>query len=282
MFGPVEGCWAHGGKVAKFLGVPFAARWVDSPRLPSIPQAEMTLLEIASPVFSCTGVSSHTLLTRSTALENRWRKPMPPAPWCAKQASRMCTARRACGPACFYAGRALSPVTPPRRRSAVANSNSPTSSHASCSARHAPALPARRGPHPRSARAWGPGCLQAGTSKGNPDVPTYQSEDCLQVNVFTPSVPPPEGSPPAPLPVMIFFHGGSFVEGSSFGPWYLYDGSIIADVGNVVVRESTTGVVFVETGPCLCLPPFHYSLGGPPLDFMLMRCQLPSHCPSRW
>lgn len=37
---------------------------------------------------------------------------------------------------------------------------------------------------------------------------------------------------------------GSFVEGSSFGPWYLYDGSIVADNGNVVVRRRGEGWSF--------------------------------------
>lgn len=71
--------------------------------------------------------------------------------------------------------------------------------------------PSYRGPAPRSAHSWGPACLQAGSPKGDPDVPTYQSEDCLLLNIFTPSVPrldsehTAQGAPL--LPVMVFFHG---------------------------------------------------------------------------
>ncbi len=42
-----------------------------------------------------------------------------------------------------------------------------------------------------------------------PDVPANVSEDCLNLNVFTPS------SGVGNLPVMLFFHGGSFAEGSN-------------------------------------------------------------------
>jgi para-nitrobenzyl esterase len=51
------------------------------------------------------------------------------------------------------------------------------------------------------------------------------SEDCLFLNIFTPS---PGG---ANRPVLLWIHGGSFIEGSANG----YDGSVLAEQGDVVV-----------------------------------------------
>jgi Carboxylesterase family len=55
-----------------------------------------------------------------------------------------------------------------------------------------------------NATHWGPACAQ-GQPSSDPDVPADQSEDCLTVNVFTPALGRPRGSPP--LPVLLFFHG---------------------------------------------------------------------------
>jgi len=51
-------------------------------------------------------------------------------------------------------------------------------------------------------------------------------EDCLALNVFTPDVT-------ARLPVMVWIHGGAFVNGSGSVPWY--DGSALARHHGVVV-----------------------------------------------
>ncbi len=105
---------------------------------------------------------------------------------------------------------------------------------------------------PLNATVLGPGCFQ---THHNADVPHNLSEDCLNVNVWTP--PNAVGAcvrvgfmccvavssahvrswwpvcravvrPPGPLllqtstsalPVAIFFHGGSFAEGSDQGPF---------------------------------------------------------------
>ena len=69
-------------------------------------------------------------------------------------------------------------------------------------------------------------------------MPTVQSEDCLNVNVFTPASA--LGRPPdrPPVPVLLWFHGGAFVAGSNAGPWTVYDGSRTAALGDVVVRLS--------------------------------------------
>lgn len=57
--------------------------------------------------------------------------------------------------------------------------------------------------------------------------PPRQSEDCLFLNVWTP------GLDDARRPVMVWIHGGAFVNGSGSTPWY--DGSRFARNGDVVV-----------------------------------------------
>lgn len=89
---------------------------------------------------------------------------------------------------------------------------------------------------PQKPRAWtnvkpvttyGPACYQ---SHHNPDAPSYQSFDCLNLNVFAP-IPAGAGL----LPVMVFIHGGAFQEGSNQGPFGIYNGTHIASQHNVVV-----------------------------------------------
>ena len=57
--------------------------------------------------------------------------------------------------------------------------------------------------------------------------PPVLDEDCLSLNVWTPST---EGSS---RPVMVWIHGGAFVTGSGSSP--IYDGSILSRRGDVVV-----------------------------------------------
>jgi para-nitrobenzyl esterase len=56
--------------------------------------------------------------------------------------------------------------------------------------------------------------------------PLKQSEDCLNLNVFTPALN-------KKLPVMVWIHGGGFQNGSASLPEY--DGSKLAKIGNIVV-----------------------------------------------
>lgn len=71
-------------------------------------------------------------------------------------------------------------------------------------------------------------CAQTGS---NADVPSVLSEDCLNLNVYTPV----SATNTSSLPVMVFFHGGGFEEGSDQGPFYMYDGSYIAGTKPVIV-----------------------------------------------
>jgi para-nitrobenzyl esterase len=76
---------------------------------------------------------------------------------------------------------------------------------------------------PRDATAFGPSCLQAGSTLGSVGA---TSEDCLTVNVFT-----PQAAPATPLPVMVFIYGGAFTSGSST----TYDGQGLSERGPVVL-----------------------------------------------
>jgi para-nitrobenzyl esterase len=83
-------------------------------------------------------------------------------------------------------------------------------------------------PHPgwqevRAAAASGPACPQSGLLTQQP---LPWSEDCLTLDIWT-------HGDDQPRPVMVFVHGGGFVDGS--GSLLLYDGSSLARAGDVVV-----------------------------------------------
>jgi carboxylesterase type B len=80
------------------------------------------------------------------------------------------------------------------------------------------------GDAPQAATAFGPICPQAGG-------PGTMAEDCLYLNVWTPVA---GNAARADLPVLVFIHGGAFVEGAGSQPYY--DGTAFArDHGIVVV-----------------------------------------------
>jgi para-nitrobenzyl esterase len=60
----------------------------------------------------------------------------------------------------------------------------------------------------RDATSYGAICYQAGSSLRIPR--SNMSEDCLTLNIWTPSLKPAE-----PAPVMVYIHGGGFVHGSA-------------------------------------------------------------------
>lgn len=75
---------------------------------------------------------------------------------------------------------------------------------------------------------WGPACPQpaayTGETKGIRDV----DEDCLYLNIFTPSV---ESNVAKLFPVMLYIHGGEYNHGAS----NLFPGHMLAGFYNVVV-----------------------------------------------
>lgn len=74
------------------------------------------------------------------------------------------------------------------------------------------------------AKKPGPDCLQINIAKM---FRVYGSEDCLTVNVFSPSI-----SEPRRFPVIIFVHGGSFILGSGqeYGPSYIMNEDVVCTI----------------------------------------------------
>jgi para-nitrobenzyl esterase len=91
-----------------------------------------------------------------------------------------------------------------------------------------PPQPAPAWPQPLVANKVGPICMQKYNAKDNGVGPLPMSEDCLTLNVWRPFAEADH-----PLPVMVWIHGGGFVNGS--GTAALYDGSALARQGVVVV-----------------------------------------------
>jgi para-nitrobenzyl esterase len=95
----------------------------------------------------------------------------------------------------------------------------------------------------RKADAFGPNCMQNLAGRHDPWTEEYMahgevSEDCLVLNVWTPALPGAPGSArqtrqTPPRPVLVFLHGGAFVEGS--GSVAVYDGEALARKGIVAV-----------------------------------------------
>jgi para-nitrobenzyl esterase len=101
----------------------------------------------------------------------------------------------------------------------------------------APPVGALRWRAPQPVKAWsglraadkvGPICTQIHNPRDNGVGGPQMSEDCLTLNVFAPAQRSAK-----PLPVMVWIHGGGFVNGS--GTAGLYDGSGLARQGVVAV-----------------------------------------------
>jgi len=86
-------------------------------------------------------------------------------------------------------------------------------------------VPAKPWTGVRNATEFGPMCHQS----GNPQLP--HSEDCLQLNVWTPTWPMKSSAP-----VMVWFHGGGNFAGSGVEP--LFNGATLARHGVVLVTTN--------------------------------------------
>ncbi len=112
--------------------------------------------------------------------------------------------------------------------------------------RFAPPRPVERWTHVRPAYRFGPTCPQM-EDEYEPASLLHQDEDCLSVNIWTP------GADPEKRPVVVYIHGGGFIEGGSGDP--LYDGQHLARRGDIVVaslnyRVAALGFLFLDdVGP---------------------------------
>uniref|UniRef100_A0A3Q3EBT1 Carboxylesterase type B domain-containing protein n=1 Tax=Labrus bergylta TaxID=56723 RepID=A0A3Q3EBT1_9LABR len=77
-----------------------------------------------------------------------------------------------------------------------------------------------------------------------------QSEDCLYLNIY---VPTEDGDP---KPVMVFIHGGSYMEGTG----NMFDGSILASYGNVIVITVNYRLGVLGKEPALSIEAFFLSV----------------------
>lgn len=90
-----------------------------------------------------------------------------------------------------------------------------------------PPAPAAAWSGVREATAFGPACMQMGRARAGGTA--NQSEDCLTLNVWTPA----SAKPGQNLPVMVWIHGGAFIQGTAGSPFY--DGTHFAEHGVVLV-----------------------------------------------
>jgi len=102
----------------------------------------------------------------------------------------------------------------------------------------------------RDATAFGPACYQTG------HLNVVSSEDCLQLNIWTPAWPMK-----SPVPVMVWFHGGGNVAGSAIEP--LFNGETFARHGVILVSANyRLGVFGFLAHPELTSESSHHSSGN--------------------
>lgn len=112
--------------------------------------------------------------------------------------------------------------------------------------RFAPPRPVASWTHVRPAYRFGPTCPQI-EDEYEPASLLYQDEDCLSLNIWTPGIDSKK------RPVVVYVHGGGFIEGGSADP--LYDGEHLARRGDIVVaslnyRVAALGFLFLDSfGP---------------------------------
>jgi len=102
----------------------------------------------------------------------------------------------------------------------------------------------------RDATAFGPACYQSG------HLNAVSSEDCLQLNIWTPAWPMKSH-----VPVMVWFHGGGNVAGSAIEP--LFNGETLARRGVILVSANyRLGVFGFFAHPELTKESAHHSSGN--------------------
>jgi para-nitrobenzyl esterase len=84
----------------------------------------------------------------------------------------------------------------------------------------------------RPATGFGPDCLQVPVESDAAPVGTEPAEDCLYLNVWRPAAET-GAEAEAPLPVLVWIHGGGYVNGGASPA--VYDGAALARQGLVVV-----------------------------------------------
>ena len=110
----------------------------------------------------------------------------------------------------------------------------------------------------RMATEFGPACWQARNSDNSPcargELP--RSEDCLTLNVWTPSLDPGQR-----LPVMVWFHGGG--HSSGVGSAKIFDGTAMARKGVIMVTANyRLGPLGFLAHPALTAESAHGSSGN--------------------
>ena len=88
----------------------------------------------------------------------------------------------------------------------------------------------------RDATAFGPDCMQRPDPSDAAPLGVTPSEDCLYLNVWAPAdaIPDPQADrAPADHPVLVWIHGGGYVNGGTSAP--VYNGSAFARDGVILV-----------------------------------------------
>ena len=122
-------------------------------------------------------------------------------------------------------------------------------------------LPAKAWSGVRDATAFGPACVQSGHLNAT------SSEDCLQLNIWTPSWPVK-----SPVPVILWYHGGGNTAGSAIEP--LFNGETFARHGVILVSANyRLGVFGFFAHPELTKESAHHSSGNYALLDQIMAIQ---------
>lgn len=85
----------------------------------------------------------------------------------------------------------------------------------------------------KNAVEMGQSCVQGGRIISKPIDSSKDIEDCLNMNIYTPSIPS-DGRLGIQYPVLVYIHGGSFSSGNNaeYPPHYLLERDIVLVVPN--------------------------------------------------